>query len=250
MPKSPPLIGITVDTAVNEERQHYRLGHTYSKAVELAGGLPVLIPGDFPLQHLEELRQRLDGLLLSGGADLDPSRFKGQPHPHIYGINPERDQLEISLVQLAACSGWPFLGICRGIQVINVALGGTLYTDLADQLNNSLKHDYYPNYPRDFLAHSLTLTDHSLLAKILATEELKVNSLHHQGIERLASSLNATAWAPDGLIEAVELPGHPFGIGVQWHPEELLSIPAMQALFSALVDAASRRTTRFPRTLE
>ncbi len=250
MHKTPPLIGITVDTATNEERQLYQLGCAYSRAVELAGGLPVLIPGNFPLQKLEELRQHLDGLLLTGGADVDPSRFKGQSHPRVYGVNPERDQLEISLVQLAACSGWPFLGICRGIQVINVALGGTLYTDLADQFNNSLKHDYYPGYPRDLLAHSVTLTNHCQLSKILAAAELKVNSLHHQGIERLASLLDATAWAPDGLIEAVELPGHPFGIGVQWHPEELLTIPEMQALFSALIYAASQRSARFPRTLE
>lgn len=250
MPEKPPIIGITVDTMTNGDRQSYRLGQTYCRAIELAGGLPLLIPGNFPLQHLQELRQRLDGLLLSGGADLDPSRFKGQPHPRIYGIDPERDQLEISLVQMAASSGLPFLGICRGIQVINIALGGTLYTDLADQFGNSLKHDYFPDYPRDLLVHSLTVSKHAVLAKILQVEELKVNSLHHQGIERLASSLNATAWAADGLIEAVELPGHPFGVGVQWHPEELLALPGMRALFSALIDAASRRGARFPRTME
>ncbi len=188
-----PLIGITVDTMTNGDRQLYRLGRTYCRAVELAGGLPLLIPGNFPLPHLQELRQHLDGLLLSGGADLDPARFKGQPHPRVYGIDPERDQLEISLVQMAASSGLPFLGICRGIQLINIALGGTLYTDLADQFGG-MKHDYFPDYPRDLLAHSVSLADHSLLAKILQIGELKVNSMHHQGIERLASSLKATGW--------------------------------------------------------
>ncbi len=250
MPIIPPLIGITVDTVSAVDRSHYRLGCTYTQAIKQAGGLPLMIPGDFPLGRIEELRRHLDGLLLTGGSDLDPKCYAGQPHPRLNATNPERDQLEISLVQLAASSGWPFLGICRGIQVINVALGGTLFTDLADQFNGSLKHDYYPTYPRDYLAHRVVLAENSRLRQILMAEEFPVNSLHHQGIRRLASSLNETAYAPDGLIEAVELPGHPFGIGVQWHPEELLNSPRMQALFSTFVQASAQRAIRFPHTIE
>jgi putative glutamine amidotransferase len=133
----------------------------------------------------------------------------------------------------------PVFGICRGLQVINVALGGTLYEDLDDQFPNALKHDYYDDQPRDYLAHTIRVETDSRLARILGSSSTEVNSLHHQGIRRLAPSLRASAFAPDGLIEATELLEYPFGLAVQWHPECLQAYAPMRHLFQAFVDAAN-----------
>jgi putative glutamine amidotransferase len=143
------------------------------------------------------------------------------------------------LVQEALTQGKPFLGICRGLQVINVALGGSLYEDLLDQHPNALKHNRFPEEARDFLAHSVKIDEDSRLSNILSAEGAEVNSLHHQGIRQLAPQLRATAHAPDGVIEAVEAPAHPFGLAVQWHPEWLQAHLAMRALFEKFVMAAA-----------
>jgi putative glutamine amidotransferase len=185
------------------------------------------------------LLPRLDGLLITGGGDIDPARFGGPQHPRVYDIDTRRDDFEISLVQMAVKKGIPFLGICRGTQVINVALGGTLYTDLADQYPGALKHDNYPDIPRGYLAHHVSICTESRLALILGGDNFQVNSLHHQGLNYLAPDLSAAAFAPDRLIEAVELVGHPFGIGVQWHPEWMQEHEPQRQLFQALVQVAS-----------
>ncbi len=200
----------------------------------------MIIPGGLSEQGLQALFARLDGLLLTGGSDIDPQRFNGRPHPRVYGVDKQRDELEIRLVQMAAENGKPFLGICRGIQVINVALGGSLYTDISSQLANSLRHDWYPNIVRDYLAHPVSIAAGSCLAQVLGGESFEVNSLHHQGLDRLAPGLQAVAYAPDQLIEGVELPGHPFGLGVQWHPEWLQEHAPQRQLFQALVRAAEQ----------
>jgi len=235
-----PVIGITTTrTQHKNEYPNAAQSEKYIEAVLLAGGLPVLIPNLLPPSDLEALRARLDGILLTGGSDVDPALFNGAPHPEIYGIYPQRDATEIALVQRAAQTGQPFMGICRGIQVVNVALGGTLYTHIADQLQGALRHDWYPDIPRDYLAHPVTVQPGSLLERITASSELKTNSLHHQGLRQIAPTLRPIAWAPDGLVEAVELPGHPFALGVQWHPEWLVQYPPMLELFKALVSAAA-----------
>jgi putative glutamine amidotransferase len=234
-----PLIGITCNRDAPENGVHQNnLSQAYVRAVFRAGGLPVLIPVGLPAEQCPALYERLDGLLLSGGGDIAPQRFDGQPHPRINGIDLERDEIEIGLVRLAAENGWPFLGICRGIQVINVALGGGLYTDVAAQLPGALRHDWYPDIPRDYPAHAVTLESGTVLEKILDQRQVQVNSLHHQGVDRAAPGLRANAYAPDGLIEGVELDGHPFGVGVQWHPEWLVDAAPMQALFRAFIQAA------------
>jgi putative glutamine amidotransferase len=188
--------------------------------------------------ELEDLLPRLDGILLIGGGDIDPARFDGLPHPRVYGIEPGRDAMEIRLVQRAAVTGKPFLGICRGVQVINVALGGALHTDIGDQLPGALRHDWYPDVPRDLLAHTVRVAPESRLAAVLGGEQFEVNSLHHQGLSHVALRLRIAATAPDGLAEAVELEGHPFGFGVQWHPEWLQAHEPQRRLFRALVEAA------------
>lgn len=236
-----PLIGITSNYVPADDGKFgvINVGESYIQAVIRAEGLPVVIPVGLSEAEVRALFDRLDGLLLTGGADVDPLLFDGLPHPRVYGIDARRDAMEIDLVRMAAEQGKPFLGICRGIQVINVALGGTLYTDIADQKEQALRHDWYPNIARDYLAHPVTISPECQLASILGGEMCEVNSLHHQGILRMAPVLRPTAFALDGLIEAVELPGHPFGMGVQWHPEWLQEHAAQRRLFQALVKAAA-----------
>jgi putative glutamine amidotransferase len=237
-----PIIGLTINrfSIFNSTSPYHSIAETYIRAVSNAGGIPMLIPLGLPESDWDQIYERMDGFLFTGGTDIDPLRFNGQPHPRVNDIDSDRDALEIALVKRAAERRQPFLGICRGVQAINVALGGTLYTDIADQYPNALRHDWYPNVPRDYLAHEVNLSSSSQLAGILGTTLSQVNSLHHQGLDRIGGGLTVVGKAPDGLVEAVELSGHPFGIGVQWHPECLQEDPAMRRLFQAFVQAAAK----------
>lgn len=241
MTRTAPFIGITSYRSEREDSATlYQVSDPYVHSIWAAGGIPLIIPTAMPIARLDELLARLDGVLLTGGADINPDRFGGVHHPAVYDIDEMRDELEITLVQKAAQSGKPFLGICRGIQVINVALGGTLYTDIKGQVPGALRHDNYPDIPRDFLAHSVRLEADSTLAQILGHIEVKVNSLHHQSVDRVAPSLRETSLSPDNLVESVEMPGHPFGLGVQWHPESLPNDPVQQSIFRAFIEAAAK----------
>lgn len=236
-----PLIGVTTHrvAGANGQTDQYATPLSYLDPISAAGGVPLLLSASLSNEQLRRAFERLDGLLLTGGGDIDPLLFGGRPHPRVYGIDPERDRSEIALTRLAAEAGLPFLGICRGAQVINVALGGTLYTDIGDQLPGACRHDRYTTgEPRDLIAHEVQVLPGSRLEGILGCAGCGVNSLHHQGLERIASGLQVTAYAPDGLVEAVELAGHPFGLGVQWHPEWLQALAPQRALFAAFIQAA------------
>jgi putative glutamine amidotransferase len=236
--QSQPLIGITGGLLENSSSVPVcQLGQAYVTAVQRAGGLPLVIPVGIDESALASLLSRLDGVLLSGGGDIDPLLFNGAPHPKVYGISPERDALEINLVTTALQMDKPLLAICRGIQVLNVALGGQLYTHIQDQVEHSLKHDWFPKFPRDKLAHTVSLKCESQLDQIYGADEIRVNSLHHQGISRVGEGLIATAFAPDGLVEGLEVKGAAFALGVQWHPECLPDDPGSQKLFSAFIQA-------------
>lgn len=237
-----PTIGLTTNRLVstNPLSPNHGVSEAYIQAVSNAGGLPLLIPLGLPERDWQALAARLDGILFTGGSDIDPARFNGVPHPNVYGIDPDRDALEIALVRRAAQTGQPFLGICRGSQAVNVALGGSLYTDIADQVPGALRHDWYPDVPRGYRAHAVTLDPDSRLAGILGGTAAQVNSLHHQGLLQVGQGLAVSGHSPDGMIESIELPGHPFGIAVQWHPEWLQDDPAMRALFHAFIEAAAR----------
>jgi putative glutamine amidotransferase len=235
---SQPLIGITgglVDSSAGVPV--CQLGQAYVTAVQRAGGIPLVIPVGIEGSALATQLSRLDGVLLSGGGDIDPLLFNGAPHPKVYGISPERDAMEIALVKMALEMEKPLLAICRGIQVLNVALGGGLYTHIQDQVEHSLKHDWFPKFPRDKLAHTVSLTCESQLDQIYDADEIRVNSLHHQGISRVGEGLTATAFAPDGLVEGLEVKGSSFALGVQWHPECLPDDPGSQQLFRAFIQA-------------
>lgn len=240
MPK--PWIGIT---SHRTDKGYYvpraAVGQAYVDSILRAGGIPLLIPVGIPEAQLPQLCVGLDGLLLTGGGDIDPARFGELMHPQVGHIDTARDEIEIALAKLVVQEKKPFLAICRGIQVLNVALGGTLYTHISDQLPDALFHPCYPDLPRDLAVHEVNLEGESQLAGIFGGPKVQVNSLHHQGIRDVAAGLRPTGFAPDGLVEAVEVLDHSFGIGVQWHPEAMPESMQMGALFRAFVDAAKKR---------
>jgi putative glutamine amidotransferase len=202
-----------------------------------AGGVPMLIPSMISQDGWDTVYSRLDGILFSGGGDMALDHFAGDPHPRIDDVEPDRDSVELKMLQAAASDGKPFLGICRGCQVMNVALGGTLYTHLPDQLPNALDHSY-PGNMRTVLVHQVKIEEGTRVAEIYGTPIINVNSLHHQGLKDIAPTLRVAGHAPDGLVEAVELPDHPFAVGVQWHPEWLTDQEVTRNLFRKFVEAA------------
>ena len=247
---SRPLIGVTTQSLhaifgiPSELPQSAVMNQRYYLALAAAGAAPVLVPllDDEP-DALRAVYERLDGVLIPGGVDVDPEQFGETPHEKLGRIDPARDRLEIMLTRWSVEDRKPLLGLCRGLQIINVALGGTLYQDLATQVPESIKHDYFPNYgfERDHLAHEVALAPASRLRHLVELDRIPVNSMHHQGIKRLAPSLVASAVAPDGLVEAAESAEGHFLVGVQWHPEVFeMTDPHTAHVFRAFVEAAQR----------
>jgi putative glutamine amidotransferase len=233
-----PIIGITTNQSSNSYGQAIvNLSEAYVNAIHQAGGVPVLIPSSIASDGWKSLYSRLDGILFSGGGDISLDHFKGDPHPRIDGIEPERDDIELNMLRAAVSDGKPFLGICRGCQLINVGLGGTLYTHIPDQLPGALDHDY-PGNMRAVLVHEVKIEEGTKTADVLGEPIVKVNSLHHQGVKDVPAVLRIAGYAPDGLVEAIELIGHPFGIAVQWHPESLTDQPSTRNLFRRFVETA------------
>ena len=234
-----PIIGIT--TWRKRDPQNYpffHLAEAYIEALTQAGASPLLIPLSLSEDNLDNLLSCFDGIVFSGGEDISPEVY-GAPHsPEIKEIDSDRDRLELSLFRLVQERRTPFLAICRGMQLVNVAQGGTLHADIGSCYAGALKHDFMEKYPRNFLAHEIQLEPNSHLANILECTSLEVNSIHHQAVDKLGFGLKAVAHSLDGLVEAIELPDYPFGLGVQWHPECLLELPEMRQLFKSFVVAA------------
>lgn len=239
--KAQPLIGVTTTFRKVEQTGHTSFA-TYAPniaAIEKAGGLPILIPVGLQQQTLHAIYAHLDGLLLPGGGDIDPVHYGHTPHEKTSKIDVLRDATEIALARWAAQDDLPVLGICRGHQVMNVALGGTLIQDIPDITGSSLTHDTGEAQPRSTRPHTVSVDPNSRLAQIMGATTLHVNSLHHQAIETPAPALCITAYAPDGIVEAAEIPERHFALTIQWHPEDLAPHDeAMQRLFNAFVDAA------------
>lgn len=230
-----PLIGITA--GLNDQEKYQVLSRYFMESIIAQGGLPVMLPLTTDEALLRSYVDELDGFLFSGGADVDPLLF-GQWQKSGCGIIcPLRDAHELALAKLLLQrSDKPVLGICRGLQVLNIALGGDIYQDLPSEYEGDLiahrqkQPSYYPSHP-------VTVTGGSLLHRITGQQELMVNSLHHQALHRMGA-WQVCATAPDGVIEAAELPQHPFFMGVQWHPERLYDRdPTANALFAAFVKA-------------
>jgi putative glutamine amidotransferase len=235
-----PLIGITTFQSTNAHgHPTVALMQSYIHAVMQAGGVPVLIPSMIAEDGWDAVYSRLDGILFSGGGDIALEHSPGEPHPRIDEVDLERDSVELKMLQSAASDSKPFLGICRGCQVMNVALGGTLYTHIPDQLPGALDHSY-PGNMRTVLVHDVKIEEGTRIAEILGEPILKVNSLHHQGLKDIAPSLRVAGHAPDGLVEAIELPDHPFGLAVQWHPEWLTDQESTRNLFRKFVEATGK----------
>lgn len=238
MPK--PLIGITTRNSRDADGHPIMaIQHSYINAITQAGGIPMPIPSILSDEDLRQFYSQLDGILFSGGGDISLKYFNGSDHPRIDGIDETRDTTEISLMRSSVNDGKPLLGICRGAQVMNVALGGTLYTHIIDQHKGAIDHDY-PGNLRKTIVHPINVDEASRSAEIFGETLLHVNSLHHQGLKEIAPGLKVVGHAPDGLAEVVEIPEHPYAIAVQWHPEWLTDQPSMQRLFKSFVNAAEK----------
>jgi len=233
-----PLVGVTTSISVGQTPERAYVNSAYLHAVQQAGGVPVLLPPQLSPTSLERLVRGLDAVLLTGGGDMDPASFGETPHHTLYDVAPARDALETSVTHMALEKKAPLLAICRGIQVLNVALGGSLHQDVGSDPGTEIQHSQ--KEARDQTTHKVTVTPGSRLAKVLGVDHVEVNSFHHQVIKAVGHGLTPVAWAPDQLIEGVELDDDSrFVLGVQWHPEHLVggSEPARR-LFAALVAAA------------
>ena len=242
-----PVIGITTQTleAIPDQLPRcWIMSQRYVQVLTSAGAIPWVIPLlEGNEAALRGIYERLDGLFLPGGVDVDPAAY-GEPRTTLCGrTDAARDWTEVLLSRWALADRKPVLAVCRGAQLVNVAEGGSLYQDVAAQHPEAIKHDHFPvgGRRRDELAHEVHLAPGSRLQRLLATESLAVNSMHHQGIARLAPGLVPVATSPDGLIEGVEAANGQFLIGVQWHPEDLVDVdPRMARLFAAFIEAARR----------
>ncbi len=238
MTEERPRIGITMRIELETER--FYLGRHYSEAVEAAGGLPVhisLIPNR---DYIRSLMAGLDGILLPGSdSDVDPLRYGRDPHPGLGTVQPLKDETDALVLEEVERLRVPLFAICFGMQILNVARGGTLFQDINSQVREAIKHEQ--GRPRDRRSHTVRLLEGSLVAALAGKESALVNSHHHQAIETVGRELVATAWATDGLVEALEDPrGDRFALAVQWHPEIAWESDDFSiALFRRFVEAAS-----------
>jgi putative glutamine amidotransferase len=231
-----PIIAFTALRSDEQRSRHHVLTGPYVQAIEEAGGYPVVLPARPELA--EQGLDLVSGLLLLGGGDMEARHFGQATSPKADYLNPLRDEFELAVLNSALRRRMPVLGVCRGLQLLNVALGGTLYQDIREEHGSTLEHNR-EDIP-DQAVHGVSLDPRSCLASILGSTQASVNSSHHQAIKDLSPKLKAVAWAPDGVIEAAEFCGDSgFLLGVQWHPERLFNrMPEQGRLFQRFVKAA------------
>ena len=234
---SRPRIGIT--SALSRSGRKLRLRRSYVEAIEAAGAIPLILPV-VSLLGAEELLATVDGLLLTGGGDVHPEEYDQQPSSRLLGVHRDRDRIELALTRGALSSSLPVLAICRGMQVLNVAAGGTLHQDILAGVPAALDHTH--TGPRHRISHRVRLEPGSRLAEILSPSgDVEVNSLHHQALDVVARGLRVVGRAEDGVIEAVEGEGSSWIVGVQWHPESFSGVDdRFQPLFTAFVEICGR----------
>lgn len=241
-----PRIAITADAQRVKDPEYLR---SYKRAVEKAGAEPVLLHEVEP-DDIEAALDNFDGLLLPGGADVDPMEYGARDHQSVSKAPPEYDRLELEAARVALRRDLPTLAICRGVQVMNVALGGTLYVDLPEEYEASnglkLQHRQTPPHPRHEATHPVDFQDGSTLSRVLGSHMVPTNSMHHQALRRVAHDLVPIGQTRDGIIEAVEArTNHPFYVGVQWHPEEMVDVDEpSRTLFAEFVRRARERASR------
>jgi putative glutamine amidotransferase len=249
-----PLIGVTTSEVRAAERvtplaegeprgREMALGLPYLNSLEAAGGLPLVIPV-LPEDAIEPLLDRLDGICLSGGPDIDPATYDAEPHPELGPIEPDLDRFELAVARRADARAMPILAICRGTQALNIVRGGVLHQHIPE-LTGEIPHRQKAASTEP--SHAIAVEPESQLAAVIEGQEIEVNSFHHQAIDRLGDGLAVSARAPDGTIEAVEDPSRRFLIGVQWHAETLTHRPYEAALFERFVDACREDSAEFNR---
>ncbi|WP_442599799.1 gamma-glutamyl-gamma-aminobutyrate hydrolase family protein [Neobacillus sp. D3-1R] len=235
-----PIIGITgAYVKHNQHMEGVYIHQDYHKAVAANGGIPIILPFTTPETN-KEMLQLCDGIILSGGEDVDPQFYSQDPHLHLGATIPERDLVEMETVKYVLENNIPLLAICRGIQILNVALGGTLIQDIPSQVTEPIQHSQLVDRGRD--THWVTISKESKLYQIFGSEKIRVNSLHHQAIDKVSDELRVVARSADGIVEAVEYI-HPttFTVGVQWHPESMTSTNVlMNQLFSEFIKSSTK----------
>ena len=242
-----PVIGISASTLIVEKMRgvhRFALSNDYIRCVTEAGGLPLILPNVAPDAAAGYL-DCLDGLILSGGLDVDPMFYDQDPMPDLGLVDQVRDTFELALARGARERGMPLLAVCRGLQVMNVASGGSLLQHIPGQIEGAIKHDQEA-IRRDALSHNIAIEPNTRLAELAGAERARVNTFHHQACDAIAEGFVISARAPDGVIEALEDPSHPFCLGVQWHPERCGDDPLSRRLFAALVEAAQCATQEAP----
>src|SRR5579859_5698545 len=238
-----PLIGIPcqADHREGSGRPIYCVNRAYSQALEHTGGVPILIPMIHDLATLYTLLERLDGILFPGGADIQPVHYGEDPHPLLGTVDQQLDEFELTIARWALQENIPILGICRGMQLINVALGGTLYQDVDAQASTTIKHNER-EMPRDTIIHSIHIEEGSKMEKIFGAPEIWVNSLHHQAVKEPGRGVLISGRSEDGIAELLEVPEKHFVAAAQGHPEEIYMLePIWVNLFSAFVESCNSR---------
>lgn len=232
-----PVIGVTAGLLRELPNRDWIWNtNDYFRAVQRGGGIPMLLPFVETEAEAAEVLDRIDGLLLSGGDDLDPLLYGEMPHPKNGSVSPERDTTEMAYARTALRRNMATLGICRGHQVLAVAFGGTLWQDIPSQVPTAMQHQQAA--PRWFASHPVLVAPGTRLAAILGVE-CRVNTYHHQSVKEAPPGWVVSAVAPDGIIEAIEHPGYHFALSVQWHPENFQGRPAnFDALFRAFIKAS------------
>jgi len=243
MRSNKPKIGITLSGTIQapEYRWPSRYGfdylkRSYHRAVAVSGGVPILLANTIDKLLIKEYLKNIDGLLISGGEDMDPKYFRQKPHKSISPSPSERDIFELNIIKYAMKKKIPILGICRGLQVINIALGGALYQDLSCMPQKTLRHSDPKETDKVF--HKVIVVKGTLLHKIIGKHAIEVNSSHHQTISEIGEDLKVAAFSSDGIIEGLEYPNYGFLLAVQWHPEAILRRNHSKRLFEAFILAA------------
>ena len=236
-----PMIGICTRKMDKEFFPSVGAPRSYVEAVIRAGGIPILMPFELAGEDQARLLDSLDGVIFTGGGDLAVEFYGGTMSDLVTDIDNDRDRFEMDLAKLVLESDLPVLGICRGLQLLNVAMGGSLIEDIPSEVADAVAHPYVEGDAFDKLVHSIEIKEDSLLGEVCGVKELQVNSLHHQGIRKVADGLDAVAWAPDGVVEGAVMQDRAFGVLVQWHPECLPEEAHAQALFAAFVQAAQKK---------
>ncbi len=237
MAQKKPVILLT--PYFNTERDEPYMRPAFLKAVRHAGGIPVILPLDLTESDLAQLLEGADAVLFTGGPDVHPFFFGEETQAHCGNVCLRRDELELALLRLAMEAKKPILGVCRGVQILNIGLGGDIYQDIPSQFKEEFPIAHTQPFAYDIPSHTVSVTPGTLLARIAQNSVIKVNSMHHQAVRRVAPGLTASGHAPGGLVECVEKPDYPFFIGVQWHPEYLWEQDkAAERLFGMFVEAA------------